>query len=132
MPPGTKEHLRKEGANLTLKNWNDNQSLPQIMEANDKWNVLRADRVGDEFGVQYIIKAGGNEYQRIKEMADTKEAFILPLNYPTAMDVEDPNDVRFTGLDDMKHWELAPSNPAAFEKANIAFCLTTSDLANVS
>lgn len=121
----------KEGANLSLKAWNENQSLPQIMEANDKWNVLRADRVGDEFGVQYIFKAGGNEYQRIKEMADTKAAFILPLNYPTATDVEDPNDVRFTGLDDMKHWELAPSNAAAFEKANIVFCLTASDLANV-
>ncbi|NII27145.1 amidohydrolase family protein [Pseudoflavitalea sp. X16] len=121
----------KEGINLTLKAWNDNQGLPQIFEANDKWNVLRADRVGDEFGVQYIIKGGGNEYQRIREMAETKAAFILPLNYPAAMDVDDPNDVRFTGLDDMKHWELAPTNPAAFEKAGITFCLTTSDLGTV-
>ena len=28
----------------------------------------------------------------------------------------------------MKNWELAPTNPAAFEKANIPFCLTASDL----
>lgn len=126
-----KSNPAKEGTNLSLKAWNDNQSLPQFMEANDKWNVLRADRVGDEFGVQFIIKAGGNEYQRIKEMAETKATFVLPLNYPTAMDVEDPNDVRFTGLDDMKHWELAPTNAGAFEKANIPFCLTTSDLGNV-
>jgi imidazolonepropionase-like amidohydrolase len=122
----------KEGVNLTLKAWNENQSLPQIFEANDKWNDLRADRIGDEFGVQYIIKGGGNEYQRIKEIAATKAAFILPLNYPAAMDVDDPNDLRFTGLDDMKHWELAPTNPAAFEKAGISFCLTTSDLANTA
>jgi imidazolonepropionase-like amidohydrolase len=121
----------KEGTNLTLKAWNENQGLPQIFEANDKWNVLRADRVGDEFGVQYIFKGGGNEYQRIKEMADTKASFILSLNYPAAMDVDDPNEVRFTGLDDMKHWELAPSNPGAFEKANITFCLTTADLSSV-
>lgn len=126
-----KSNPAKEGTNLTLKAWNDNQGLPQIFEANDKWNVLRADRVGDEFGVQYIFKGGGNEYQRIKEMADTRAAFILPLNYPAAMDVDDPNDVRFTGLDDMKHWELAPSNPAVFEKAGITFCLTTSDLSSV-
>ncbi|AXY75797.1 amidohydrolase [Paraflavitalea soli] len=126
-----KTNPSKEGMNLTLKAWNDNQGLPQIFEANDKWNVLRADRIGDEFGVQYIIKGGGNEYQRIKEMTDTKASFILPLNYPAAMDVDDPNDVRFTGLDDMKHWELAPSNPAAFEKAGITFCLTTSDLSAV-
>jgi imidazolonepropionase-like amidohydrolase len=119
-----------EGTNLSLKSWNDNQNLPQIFEANDKWNDLRADRIGDEFGVQYIIKAGGNEYQRIKEMADTKASFILSLNYPAAMDVDDPNDLRFVGLDDLKHWELAPGNPAAFEKAGINFCLTTADLTN--
>jgi imidazolonepropionase-like amidohydrolase len=44
------------------------------------------------------------------------------------MDVEDPNDARFVALADMKHWEMAASNPAAFEKAGIPFCLTTSDL----
>src|SRR5690606_21143340 len=103
-----------------------------IFEANSKWNGLRADRIGDEFGVQYIIKGGGDEYQRIKEMSETKASFILPLNYPAAMDVDDPNDVRFVGLDDLKHWEMAPTNPAAFEKAGISFALTASDLGNVN
>ncbi|HKH61036.1 MAG TPA: amidohydrolase family protein [Flavitalea sp.] len=121
----------KEGLNLSLQAWNDNQNLPQIFEANDKWNNLRADRIGDEFGVQFVIKAGGNEYQRIKEMAATKATFIVPLNYPQAMDVEDPNDARFVSLGDLKHWEMAPTNPAAFEKAGIAFCLTTSDLREI-
>ena len=125
-----------EGINLSLQAWNDNQALPQIFDIvergnadqTSKWNDLRADRIGDEFGVQFIIKAGGYEYQRINEMAATKATFILPLNYPQAMDVEDPTDARFVSLSDMKHWELAPTNPAAFEKANIPFCLTTADL----
>ena len=117
--------------NLSLQAWNDNQNLPQIFEANDKWNDLRADRIANEFGVKYIIKGGGNEYQRIDDIAATKAAFILSLNYPQAMDVEDPNDARFVSLADMKHWELAPTNPAAFEKANITFCLTTADLHDV-
>lgn len=121
-----------EGFNLSLQAWNDNQNLPQIFEANDKWNDLRADRIGDEFGVQYIIKAGQNEYQRIKEMKTTNATFIVPLNYPQAQDVEDPNDARFVSLEDMKHWELAPTNPAAFEKAGISFCITASDLRTVS
>ena len=117
-----------EGLNLSLQAWNENQGLPQIFEANDKWNNLRADRIGDEFGVQYIIKGGQNEYQRIKEMKATGASFILPLNFPQAQDVEDPADARFVSLTDMLHWEMAPSNPAAFEKAGIPFCLTTSDL----
>ena len=117
-----------EGVNISLQAWNENQSLPQIFEANDKWNDLRADRIGDEFGVQYIIKGDGNEYQRIKEIAATKATFILPLNFPDALDVEDPNDARFVSLSDMKAWELAPTNPAAFEKSNIPFCLTPADM----
>ena len=121
-----------EGINLSLQAWNDEQNLPQIFDANDKWNDLRADKIGDEFGVQYIIKAGQNEYQRIKEMKATNATFILPLNFPQAQDVEDPNDARFVSVNDMKHWELAPTNAAAFEKAGIPFCLTTSDLRNVN
>jgi imidazolonepropionase-like amidohydrolase len=117
-----------EGLNLTLQAWNDVQGLPQIFEANSKWNDLRADRIGDEFGVQYIIKAGQDEYQRIKELKATNATFILPLNYPQAQDVEDPNEARFVSLSDMKQWELAPTNVGAFEKAGIPFCLTTSDL----
>ena len=32
---------------------------------------------------------------------------------------------------DLKKWEMAPSNPAAFEKAGIKFCFTSSDLKDV-
>ncbi|HRG24124.1 MAG TPA: amidohydrolase family protein [Chitinophagaceae bacterium] len=121
-----------EGFNATLQSWNDNQGLPQIFEANDKWNGLRADRIGDEFGVQYIIKGGQNEYQRIKDIKATNATYILPLNFPQGQDVEDPNDARLVSLEDMKHWEMAPSNAAAFEKAGIPFCLTTADLRSTS
>jgi imidazolonepropionase-like amidohydrolase len=105
---------------------------PQVFDASDKWNALRADRIGDEFGVQYIIKTSGNEYQRIAEMAATGSTLIVPLNFPMAMDVEDPNDARFVSLADMKHWELAPTNAGALEKAKIPFCLTTADLRSPS
>lgn len=120
-----------EGFNLSLKAWNDIQDLPQIFETTDKWNVLRADKIGDEFGVQYIIKSGGNEYQRIKEMKESRATFIIPVNYPQAQDVEDPTDARFVSLTDLKHWEMAPTNAGAFEKAGIPFCLTTSDLRDI-
>ncbi|MDP4257591.1 MAG: amidohydrolase family protein [Bacteroidota bacterium] len=117
-----------EGVNLSLQAWLDDQSLPQLFEGDDKWSDIRGDRIGDEFGVHYIIKGGGNEYQRMPEMAATNAAFILPLNFPETMDVEDPNDARFVSLADMQHWELAPTNPGAFEKAGIPFCLTSSDI----
>ncbi len=117
-----------EGTNLSLQAWNNNVTLPQIFEANNKWNCLRADRIGDEFAVQYIIKAGQDEYQRMTEIKATKANYILPLNFPAAIDVDDVNDTRFISLQDLKQWEMAPSNPAAFEKAGINFCITSADL----
>jgi imidazolonepropionase-like amidohydrolase len=117
-----------EGTNLSLQAWNDEQSLPQIFEGSDKWQDLHGDRIGDEFGVQYVIKAGENEYQRIKEIAATRATYIVPVDFPQPMDVEDPDAARFVSLAVMKQWELAPTNPGAFEKAGIPFCLTAADL----
>jgi imidazolonepropionase-like amidohydrolase len=117
-----------EGTNLSLQAWNEEQSLPQLFDGGDKWSDLQGDRIGDEFGVQYIIKAGGNEYQRMQPIIATKAAFIVPINFPQAVDVEDPGDARYVSLADMKHWEMAPTNPGAFEKAGITFCLTAADM----
>lgn len=115
-----------EGTNLSLEAWNNNQILPQIFDAGDKWNVLRAQKIAHEFGVQYIIKAGGNEYQRMDEIKATKANFILPLNFPKAIDTEDPNAIRLVALSVMKHWEMAPLEPGIFDKAGLNFALTAS------
>jgi imidazolonepropionase-like amidohydrolase len=126
-----KSRPAREGMNMSLQAWTDQQSLPQIFDANDKWSDIRADRIGDEFGVQYIIKGGGNEYQRIADIAATKAPFILSLNFPQPQEVDDPNDAKYISLADLKNWELSPTNPAAFEKANIPFALTSADLRDV-
>ncbi len=121
-----KEKSTSEGTNLSLEAWNNNQTLPQIFDAGDKWNVLRAKKIADEFNVQYIIKGGGNEYQRMDEMKATKANFILPLNFPKAIDVEDPNAARLVALSVMKNWEMAPLEPGIFDKAGLNFALTAS------
>ncbi len=113
-----------EGLNLSLEAFQANQSLPQIFLAPDKWSAVRADKIGDEFGIQYIIRGGENGYQRIDELAKTKASFILNLDFPITPDVEDSNQARFVSLADMRHWELAATNPAAFEKAKINFAIS--------
>lgn len=111
--------------NITLDAWNALQSLPQIFEVADKYSALRADRVGDEFAVQFIIRGSGDEYQRISEIKATNARFIIPVNFPAAIDTDDPFDARNVSLAELKHWELAPSNPAALERAGIVFALTS-------
>lgn len=123
-----KNNPSEKPLNISLEAWNNIQHLPQIFEAGDKWADIRADKIGDEFGMQYIIKGSGNEYQRIAEIAATGANYILPVNYPPAIDMEDPDHALLVSLNDLKHWELAPGNAAAFEKANISFCFTPADL----
>ncbi len=115
-------------ADNSLEAWIQNQRMPQLFAATSWMNVLRADKVGDEFGVQYIIKGAGDEYKRINDIKATKASLIIPVNYPEAYDVEDPFDAERVSLSDMKHWELAPANLAALEKNGINFAITTSGL----
>ena len=49
--------------NLSLEAFTSTQSLPQIFDVRNKYSVLRADKIGDEFNVQYIFKGSGDEYQ---------------------------------------------------------------------
>ncbi len=117
-------------SDLSLEAWNENQDLPQIFEAGDKFSALRADRIGDEFGVQYIIKGDGKEYQIIKEIRAMGTPMIIPVNFPKAPDVSDPYKNMLIPLEDLKHWELAPSNPAVLTSENIPFALTSHGLTN--
>ncbi|TKC00832.1 amidohydrolase family protein [Pedobacter cryophilus] len=119
---------QKKEYNISLDEFNKTQSLPQIFDAGNWEDVLRADKIGDEFGKQYIFKSGGDEYKRIADIKATNGSFIIPINFPKAYDVEDPADAKNVTLAQMKNWELAPTNPAALEKAGINFAITAADL----
>ena len=115
---------QKSEYNISLGEFNKLQNIPQIFDVDDVYDVLRADKIGDEFGKQFIFKASGNEFMRINEIKATNGSFIVPLNFPKAYDVEDAADARNITLAQMKTWELAPTNPAIMEKAGIKFALT--------
>ncbi len=116
---------------LSLESFIASQSLPQIFDTKGWLEVLRADKLGDEFGVQYIIKGGGDEYQRIADIKATRAALIIPVNYPAAFDVDNPIDAKEVSLSDMKHWELAPTNAKALADNSIEFAFTTNGLSSV-
>ena len=120
----------KEQANLSLDALNRTSSLPAIFEANDKLGILRADKIGKEFGVQYIIRTTGDEYQRLDEVKATGASLIIPLNFPQPYAVEDAWDADNVSLAEMKHWEMAPMNAGRVAGAAIPFALTTADLRN--
>ncbi|MCC6281764.1 MAG: amidohydrolase family protein [Saprospiraceae bacterium] len=118
----------KEEKNLSLEAWNALLDLPQIFESTEKLDELRIARIGQEFGVKYIVKSAGDDYQRLQEIAATGQSLIVPLNFPEGFDVRDPYDALNTPLKDLKHWELAPSNPARLQGAGVHFALTINGL----
>ncbi|MEY4330260.1 MAG: hypothetical protein RL609_1008 [Bacteroidota bacterium] len=118
----------KSERNLSLESFLQLQQFPAFFETDDKWNVLRADKVGDENNIQYIFKGSGNEYQRIEDIKNTKGYFILPLNFPGPMDLIDPLLARQVPLEEMKHWDWAPSNAAQLKSAQIPFVFTADGL----
>ena len=116
---------QKDEYNISLEQFNTQQSLPQLFEADGWVNILRADKIAKEFGKKYIIKSTGDEYQRLDEVKATGASLIIPINFPKAFDVEDPTVARTLSLSQLKNWELAPTNPAVLEKAGVRFALTS-------
>jgi imidazolonepropionase-like amidohydrolase len=113
---------------LALQAFNAQQDLPQIFHTDDYLDALRADKVGDEFGVQYILVGSGDEYKRINEIKNTNASFIMPLNFPEAYDVDDPYLTKYLALSDMKHWYHAPFVFKMFEEEEIPFAITSHGL----
>ncbi|WP_027395622.1 amidohydrolase family protein [Aquimarina latercula] len=117
---------------LSIEALNKNKNLPQIFEAGSRINGFRADKVGDEFNIQYIIVGGGDEYARINKVKATNAKYIIPLDFPEAYDVSDPYMANLVSLGDMRHWNQAPTNPSILAKNGVQFSLTTHKLKKIA
>jgi imidazolonepropionase-like amidohydrolase len=121
LPPG---YFHDDG----LEAYTENLSLPQIFEVGDKLEILRAGKIGKEFGIDYIIKGAGDEYQTIADLKQAGNKLIIPLNFPEAPDVKDPFVAATIPYRTLKHYEFAPANLSMVSKAGLTFALTSSDL----
>lgn len=117
-----------ETKDLSLEALNDNTNLLQIFEADSRANLMRADKVGDAFNIQYTIVGGGDEYERINEVKNTNATIILPLNFQLAYDVDDTFLASTLSLSDMRSWNQEPHNPRLLAENGIQFALTTHGL----
>ncbi|MGB3592506.1 MAG: amidohydrolase family protein [Nonlabens sp.] len=113
---------------LSLEAMNNKKGLVQFMEAGNKKNVLRVDKMGDRVGKQFVIIGGHDAYEMIDEVKGTNASMIVPINFPDAYDVSNPYLEWFVNLSDMRDWKQAPSNLKALEDASINYAITTMSL----
>ena len=113
---------------LSLEALNSNKNLLQIFETGNVLDAIRADKVGDEFGVQYTIVGSGEEFERINDIKATNANFIIPINFSNTYDVSDPLLAQHISLRDMRKWNQEPSNLNVLSKNGVNFALTTHKL----
>ena len=113
---------------MAIEALRNNRNLPQIFEANSTLNNLRATRSLTNFNLNYIIKGGGDEFERISEITATGARYIIPVNFPAPYDVTNPYQAAKVSLADMRMWNQAPGNLKVLSDNGIQFALTTDGL----
>jgi len=104
---------------------------PVIHEALDDEGLARLARLRDEFGLQLIVQGTGHEYRKAAQLKAWGLPVILPLAYPAAPEVEQPESALDVPLHQLQHWERAPGNAAALQAAGVAFAISTQGLKDV-
>ena len=121
-----------EEFNISLQQWNKVKDLPAFFEVNNRLDFLRADKIGDEFGVQYAMVGSGDEYLRIDAIKSSGASVVLPLNFPKPYDLSDMVDAKSVSVSQMKHWEMAPTNPKRLLDADVKIAFTADKLKDKS
>jgi imidazolonepropionase-like amidohydrolase len=116
---------------LSLEALINNEKLVQIFTSEDKLNSLRASKIAKEFGLNYVLKGAGNEFERIEEIKKTNSKFIIPINFPEGYDVSDPYQANQMELSDLRFWNQAPTNLKVLSDNGIVFALTTDKLKKI-
>ena len=107
------------------------QHQPALFVASDMLDALRAAAVAKEAGVTAQVVGAGDEYKRVKEIAATGLPLVVPVAYPDAPDVSNADDATEVAIEELRHWDEAPGNPAALARAHVTFALTSNGLKDV-
>lgn len=101
------------------------QSMPFVAEVeNEQW-FLRAAAIAGEFSLPMWIRGSGHEYRRLEAIKKTGIPIILPLAFPEMPDVSTPEQAINVSLEALRHWYMAPENPAILTKAGLQVAFTS-------
>ena len=96
----------------------------------DELDYDRIHSLKSEFGLNASVVGNGREYRRLDVLKRTKAPLIVPLNFPDLPSVDDPVGAMDYSLEELQHWEFAPSSLAYLAKEGIEFSLTSNKTEN--
>jgi imidazolonepropionase-like amidohydrolase len=104
---------------------------PAIYAADSEQDYRRIANIKEEFNLDIILQGNGYEYRRAAQLKALGMPIIVPLNFPSVPEIENPDHAIDVPLDALQHWEQAPSNLSALQKAAVEFAITTHGLRDV-
>lgn len=96
-----------------------------FFQLDDELDVQRVSKLVREFGLDATFLGSGFEYRVLDQAKASGVAFVLPLAFPEAPQVESADTALNTTLAELQHWEQAPANPARVAAAGIDIVLTS-------
>lgn len=101
---------------------------PLLFEAGSEEETLRALAIAEEFGLDPWIRGSGAEYRILDLLGGFTGPLLLPVDYPSQPDVDDPEDALDVSLTELRRWHVAPTNPARIADTGREFAFTTDGL----
>ncbi len=114
----------KAQVNLSLNALSGQLNKPIFFSTSEALEILRGAKIAAEFDLEFHFYGSGNEYQQIEAIKKTGATVVIPAYFPAAYDVSDPYINMEIPLKELKHWELAPSNPYLLASNGIPICLS--------
>ncbi len=74
-----------------------------MFETASEEEYLRAHKIAQDFGVDAWYRGSGQEYRIIDVLRGRTEPLIVPLDFPDAPDVSDPEAALNATLADLRH-----------------------------
>ena len=96
---------------------------PLMLFARNELDLARAQALADEHKLKLISVGSGAEYRVVKSL-NLATPLVLPLNFPVAPEIDDPEKALDVSLAELEHWQYAPFNPRILSENKIRFALS--------
>ncbi len=125
LPPETSEALAALGSAVQGRQ-------PVLFQTESEEDYLRAHKLATEYKLTPWFRGSGQEYRIVDVLKGRTHPLIVPLNFPDAPDVSNPEAALNASLGVLRHWYLAPTNPAQLANAGVSFAITSDGLSTLT